>query len=82
MFCSNCGKKILDEIKFCPFCGVEVSEKAVNTEQVYQKNEKSTNGVKEELKKSLDVIKKIEAFMEEKEEIEGMRRTIEQEKKK
>lgn len=21
MFCGNCGKKIPDNVKFCPFCG-------------------------------------------------------------
>ena len=26
MFCSNCGKKIDDNVKFCPFCGVSVKK--------------------------------------------------------
>lgn len=88
MFCSNCGKEILDEIKFCPFCGVEVSkkissEKVTNAEDVNKKNEESfyNEGVKEELIKALDVINKIEGFMEQKEEIESIRESVERQKK-
>lgn len=33
MFCENCGKEILDESKFCKFCGIKVLETANNSEK-------------------------------------------------
>lgn len=40
MFCSNCGKKIGNEIKFCPHCG-----KAAVVEELQQNNVNTTDSV-------------------------------------
>ena len=46
MFCSECGKEINNEVKFCPFCGFKVLE---------QKKSSETKGTTE-IKKSNNVI--------------------------
>ena len=33
MFCTNCGKKLQDEMKFCPYCGAPVLPPAVPKEE-------------------------------------------------
>ena len=33
MFCVQCGKKIEDESRFCPYCGAEVHGKSSTNEQ-------------------------------------------------
>lgn len=38
MFCMNCGKKIDDEIKFCPYCGNAVGRERVAVEQVVNRD--------------------------------------------
>lgn len=33
MFCTNCGKEIPDESKFCKFCGTKTKEKKIQTQE-------------------------------------------------
>ncbi len=43
MYCHNCGKEINDDVKFCPYCGVQVKGEQVYSQQgqSHQKDEKS-----------------------------------------
>jgi hypothetical protein len=42
MYCTHCGKKIPNDSKFCPFCGVE--QKILGWDTNNDKNEKYKNG--------------------------------------
>lgn len=33
MYCSNCGKEMVDDARFCPTCGVSVSSSAQRSQQ-------------------------------------------------
>lgn len=35
MFCGNCGKKIDENAKFCPYCGVSVNKKLLKDEKTF-----------------------------------------------
>lgn len=34
MFCRNCGKKVENEIKFCPYCGEKVAQKEIEKKDI------------------------------------------------
>lgn len=44
MFCSHCGKEIMDEAEICPNCGCETETKKTNSSPT-QKTESSTIGI-------------------------------------
>lgn len=46
MYCHNCGKSISPESKFCRYCGVEVTSKAISRKSQIKKN-RYDEGVKE-----------------------------------
>lgn len=43
MFCKNCGKELSDEVKFCPFCGANLSAETESPQEeifIFGYNEK------------------------------------------
>lgn len=87
MFCNNCGREILKGIRFCPDCGMKIfmGDSLNNSDSVHDvpiKNESIVKGeIKEGLEKSLQIINKIEDFIQKKEEVESARHSIEKQKK-
>lgn len=54
MFCSKCGKKIDDDVKFCEYCGVVINDQTVSSEKSEQSGITSKKvSVKKEINKPL-----------------------------
>lgn len=43
MYCTNCGKQILDTVNFCPHCGCQINMKA-DASNSYYRSDGSTKG--------------------------------------
>ncbi len=56
MYCSNCGNKIEDRVKFCPLCGASQSQRNTNTFNTTKTN--ANNSTINELKTYIESGKK------------------------
>lgn len=38
MFCSNCGKELKEDVRFCPYCGMEQTLQSILERLKFQKD--------------------------------------------
>ena len=55
MYCSNCGKEIVNKSRFCPYCGANIGMDNIETVKSISSNEIKENYAKPSRKRTIDV---------------------------